>query len=137
MAETETVEWEWPRLLDAARRPFVTDIWFVDQPGWYEWFIAQFPQTEAMESQESLIGRGALRPLSGIDLHDWRRAAFDPATEVIASPEDTDVAAILRRGNMEKIVWPWVCAVPGVWLRWSDGRYQMVAVVASHQEEAV
>ncbi len=102
---------------EARKRPFVTEIWFVDRPAEYEQFVTQFPQ-----GAEPV---GVL-PLARLDMHDWRTDAFDPRTEVIASPLDDDVAALLRRGNMEKIVWPWICAIPGIWLHWSDGRYQMV-----------
>lgn len=117
------------------REPHITAIWCIDRPAEYEQLAAQLPQVESGAEHPSPLGFAPL-PLPRIDLHDWRTEAFDPRTEVIASPLDGDVAALLRRGNMEKMVWPWVCAIPGVWAHLSDGRYQMVQFTRS-QEEAI
>jgi len=109
--------WETVRQL-RNRSPYVTEIWFVDCPHHYHDFVNTFPQ--------ALPGSEAHRTMTlRIDIQQWESRFFDPETEVIARPDD-DVPAMLRRGNMEKIIWPWICAEPGVWVHWSDGRYQQV-----------
>ncbi|MCB8985849.1 MAG: hypothetical protein H6659_18620 [Ardenticatenaceae bacterium] len=95
--------------------PFVTEIWFVDCPGDYARFAGEFPEV-------SLWKKGPL-PVSRIDVIQWETRFFDPETEVIAESDD-DVRDMLKRGRMEKIIWPWICREPGVWLHWSNGRYQ-------------
>ena len=128
--QDEGATWDITDAFKALRigQPRVTEIWFIDRPAEHEQFTRRFPKSPQTPGVSELLGFEML--VRAIDVHDWRTDAFDPRTEVIASPFDNDVAALLRRGNMEKIVWPWICAIPGIWLHWSDGRYQMVLTEA-------
>ena len=103
------------RRLKKSVAPSITAIWFVDCPWAYHDFIDQFPEMASYKAPNPFV---RVR----IDIIQWETCFFDPETEVIAEPGD-DVSAMLRRGNMEKIIWPWICKEPGMWVHWSDGRY--------------
>jgi hypothetical protein len=98
-------------------RRFVNEVWFVDVPALLVQFIAS-------QGCQTVYGHN----ICDVRIVQWERHLFDPDYEVIAEEGDDTVEALLRRGNMEKIVWPWICQHKGVWVRWSDGRYQRIDV---------
>lgn len=87
----------------------VTDVWFIDRPDEHEWFMR------------------TVQPVGNVESHDWRTCYFDPENEVIANEGD-GVTDMLRRSEMKKIIWPWICRHPGVWFRWSSGHFTPVAI---------
>lgn len=104
----------------AIERPYLQEIWFVNKPVDYHRFIGAFPARrpdEAVPGQQPHIWE----LLHGIPVFAWDRRA-----ELDACESQEDWTSFFRR--LARV--PHIAMLPGIWLKLSNGRSQMVEDVA-------
>lgn len=99
-----------------AAQPVATTIWFVDRPNDYYAFL----NSTGMTTSRFLVG-GYYRVL-GIKIYNWEKRFFDAENEIIAGREDNRRDLIQK--YPDKVIWPWFCNEPGIWVELSDGRVE-------------
>lgn len=109
------------KLLDSMRSikltPVPVSIWVVDRPDWF----SRIKEIAALATPPNLT----VSPLGGLPVREFSSFLLNPLTERIASANDNlnDV----RRQYPDLIIWPWWCAVPGVYVEMSDGKLCILA----------
>jgi len=99
--------------------PAPVTIWLVNRPEWLDKMTALILKPKA-----------PLSPGLQIRIINWQTAGFDPSKEAIAYPGENRDETIRRASQGVKteikVIWPWVCHVPGVWIEMSDGSWRFL-----------
>lgn len=103
--------------------PFPTELWFVDCQEHYQAFVKSLPVTPVTHAT---LGAGqthfTVPSLASMPVIEWYMRYFEPDNETIArKDEGPDERQRLRDEYGYEQVWPWFCAIPGIWVRMNDG----------------
>lgn len=104
-----------------AMGPFPIELWFVDCRDLYVAFTQSLPQEPVTHAD---VGAGTYlsMPMSHMPVIEWYMRYFDPEKETIAKKSEGPAERQrLREAHDYEQVWPWFCAIPGVWVKMNDG----------------